>query len=48
MSAAIDPYAFTREAYLQQREYLIHDGNPPTEDYDALFDELDDSSLSID
>ena len=37
--AAVDPYSFTREAYLQQREYLIHDGNPPTEGYDDIFDE---------
>lgn len=32
--AALDPYLFVREAYLQQREYLIHDGNPPPEIYD--------------
>jgi phospholipid-binding lipoprotein MlaA len=37
--AAVDPYSFTREAYLQQREYLIYDGNPPTEGYDDIFDE---------
>ena len=37
--AAVDPYSFTREAYLQQREYLIHDGNPPTEGYDDIFDD---------
>ena len=37
--AAVDPYSFTREAYIQQREYLIHDGNPPTEGYDDIFDE---------
>lgn len=28
---ALDPYVFTREAWRQNREYLIHDGNPPTE-----------------
>ncbi len=27
--SAIDPYAFVRDAYLQRRHYLIHDGNPP-------------------
>lgn len=27
--AALDPYAFTRRAYLQRRLYLVHDGNPP-------------------
>ncbi len=46
--ASIDPYAFTREAYLQQRRYLIHDGNPPTEGYDDIFDAgLDDDPLLV-
>lgn len=27
--AALDPYSFTREAYRQRRESLIHDGNVP-------------------
>jgi len=47
--AALDPYAFTREAYLQQRDFLIHDGNPPVEGYDNIFDDedSDDSSLII-
>lgn len=27
--AAIEPYAFTRDAYLQHRVYEIHDGHPP-------------------
>lgn len=36
--AAVDPYIFTREAYLQQREYLIFDGHPPVEGYDDIFD----------
>jgi phospholipid-binding lipoprotein MlaA len=35
---AVDPYSFTREAFLQRREFLIFDGNPPV---DELFDELD-------
>jgi len=26
---ALDPYVFTREAWRQNREYLIYDGNPP-------------------
>lgn len=37
--AALDPYVFLREAYLQRREYLIYDGNPPPpnfDDFDAL------------
>lgn len=37
--AALDPYAFTREAYLQQREFLIHDGNPPLSDYEDIFED---------
>lgn len=36
--AAMDPYIFTREAYLQRRNYLIYDGNPPLEGYDDIFD----------
>jgi phospholipid-binding lipoprotein MlaA len=36
--AAVDPYIFTREAYLQQRQYLIYDGNPPIEGYEDIFD----------
>jgi len=27
--AALDKYTFIREAYLQHREYLVFDGNPP-------------------
>ena len=27
--AALDKYSFNRDAYLQRRESLIHDGNPP-------------------
>jgi len=26
---ALDPYVFTREAWLQHRDFLIYDGNPP-------------------
>lgn len=44
--ASIDPYSFTREAYLQQREYLIHDGNPPSESLDEIFEMgLEDESV---
>jgi phospholipid-binding lipoprotein MlaA len=43
-SAAIDPYSFTREAYLQLRRNLIYDGNPPAESFDDIFDlEFEDS-----
>lgn len=29
--AALDPYAFVRDAFLQQRQSAVHDGNPPEE-----------------
>jgi phospholipid-binding lipoprotein MlaA len=29
--AALDKYTFVRRAYLQRREYLVHDGKPPPE-----------------
>ena len=29
--AAIDPYTFIRRSYLQRRQYLVYDGNPPPE-----------------
>lgn len=28
-TAALDRYSFIRRSYLQRREYLVHDGNPP-------------------
>jgi len=31
-AAALDPYVFTREAYLQRRRNLVYDGNPPQTD----------------
>lgn len=36
---ALDKYAFTRDAYLQRRQNLIYEGNPPEED--ELEDDLD-------
>ncbi|MGF1448484.1 MAG: VacJ family lipoprotein [Opitutales bacterium] len=33
---AVDPYTFIREAYLQRRVFLIHDGDPPIEAVDDL------------
>ncbi len=30
-SAALDPYSFQRDAYLQKRRNDIHDGNPPAD-----------------
>ena len=36
--AALDPYVFTRDAYLQHREFLIFDGHPPPRSYDVYDD----------
>lgn len=32
-AAALDPYAYVRESYLQHRQYQVYDGNPPEEDF---------------
>ena len=40
---AFDPYLFLREAYLQNREYLIYDGNPPEDD--EYFDDFEDEDF---
>ncbi|MXY06692.1 MAG: VacJ family lipoprotein [Gammaproteobacteria bacterium] len=40
-AAALDPYAFTREAYYQRRKFQIFDGDPPLDDFDDFFDETD-------
>lgn len=39
-----DKYITVRESYLQRREYLIHDGNPPVEEdpYEDLLEEDED------
>ncbi|MGB5650748.1 MAG: MlaA family lipoprotein, partial [Sedimenticolaceae bacterium] len=29
--AALDPYAFIRDGYIQRRRSLVYDGNPPEE-----------------
>lgn len=34
--SALDPYVFTREAYRQRRQNLIHDGDPPVEGFDTV------------
>lgn len=38
-ASALDPYAFTRDAYYQRRKFLIYDGRPPLDD---LFGDFDD------
>jgi phospholipid-binding lipoprotein MlaA len=37
--AALDKYVFQRDAYLQRRRGLIHDGNPPREPSSRLREE---------
>lgn len=39
--AALDPYVFTREAYLQWRAYLVHDGEPPQQELSELEEDFD-------
>lgn len=36
---AVEPYLFTREAYLQHRKFLIYDGDPPLNDDNLFLDE---------
>jgi len=37
--AALDEYVFMREAYLQRRQSLVYDGNPPQPEFDLLDEE---------
>jgi phospholipid-binding lipoprotein MlaA len=43
--AALDPYTFVREAYRQQREFKIFDGNPPGDEFEEYVE--DDSGAAI-
>lgn len=36
---AFDKYAFVRDAYLQNREFLLYDGNPPLDDFELDFED---------
>lgn len=38
---AYDPYAFVRDAWLQNREFLIYDGEPPEPDYDSFLEDFE-------
>ena len=40
-----DQYGFVRDAYLQQRNYVVHDGNVPEEPVD---EELEDPEPTAD
>lgn len=45
--AALDPYAFVRDAYLQRRNNLIHDGNVPQKDLMLEESEEDDGKATV-
>lgn len=36
LEEAYDPYTLVRDAWLQNRAFKIHDGNPPMPDYESL------------
>jgi phospholipid-binding lipoprotein MlaA len=38
-AGAIDPYAFTRDAYFQLRKFNAYDGDPPMDEFDEFFDD---------
>lgn len=42
---ALDPYTFTREAYLQWRNNLVFDGDPPIEDFYEDDEDLEDNDV---
>ncbi len=37
--ASVDRYDFVKNSYLQRREYLVYDGNPPEDSNDPLLDD---------
>jgi phospholipid-binding lipoprotein MlaA len=41
LAKTYDPYGFVRDAFLQRRLYLVHDGNPPEQLLDDPMDGLD-------
>ena len=46
--ASVDRYDFVKNAYIQRREYLIYDGNPPEESNDPLLEEAADNNTPSD
>lgn len=47
LEEAIDPYLFLRDAYLQRRDFLIFDGEPP-EDLDDDYEDFSEEEFSED
>jgi phospholipid-binding lipoprotein MlaA len=43
--AALDPYTFVREAWRQQREYEIYDGNPPGDGFEEFIEGEGDAAV---
>jgi phospholipid-binding lipoprotein MlaA len=43
LAKVYDPYGFIRDAFLQRRQYLVHDGNPPEQPMDDPMDFEDDA-----
>lgn len=41
LEEAFDPYVLIRDVWLQNREYVIHDGDPPMTDYDLYLDDYE-------
>jgi phospholipid-binding lipoprotein MlaA len=39
LKQAYDPYVLMRDVWLQNRQYQIHDGDPPMADYDLYLDD---------
>lgn len=48
LEEAIDEYAFIRDAYLQNRQYKVFDGNPPEDDDWFKDEDLEDDCLEDD
>ncbi|HWK74152.1 MAG TPA: VacJ family lipoprotein [Povalibacter sp.] len=44
LQSAFDPYGFIREAWVQQREFAIYDGNPPPETLEDVLGEDEDEA----
>jgi len=41
LEEAFDPYTLVRDAWLQNREFKIYDGNPPVPDYEDMLDDYE-------
>ncbi len=44
---ALDTYTFTREAYIQRRNFLVHDGSPPADDMIAALEDFEAELLDM-